>query len=240
MLKGETNWSSNACPISYLPWSVGAGGIPKKFFREESEARRDIPRSRGVTRVLAYMATCRHLRRGPSRYLIATSVLGTPVKAVADKIRSGWRFALTDLAERQVACIPNPHCVLGVTTSVSTCASLIATVVVVALALGWIVRLAQIQRDAVVAIRTAGGAVKYDWEWANGSSIPGGSCRAPAWLVRRVGVDYFGHVTTVTLGERQIDEAIVHVSRLSRLEALDLNSRNVSDASLATCAGLPA
>jgi hypothetical protein len=41
---------------------------------------------------------------------------------------------------------------------------LIVIVIVVGVALGWIVREAHIQRDAVAAIEKAGGSVRYDWE----------------------------------------------------------------------------
>ena len=35
---------------------------------------------------------------------------------------------------------------------------------------GWYVRTVQVQRDAVAAIKKAGGAVAYDWEWGNYNS----------------------------------------------------------------------
>src|SRR6516225_8007057 len=65
---------------------------------------------------------------------------------------------------------------------------LIVFVVVIGAGLGWIVRQAHIQRDAVEAIRKAGGSVMYDWEPSAG--IPGGVPLAPAWLVDLVGIRY--------------------------------------------------
>ena len=76
---------------------------------------------------------------------------------------------------------------------------LIVLVLVIGGWLGWLVRSARIQREAVAAIKNAGGTVKYDWEWSNGSMIPAGKPWAPRWLVDLIGVDYFGHVTAVWL-----------------------------------------
>ena len=54
-------------------------------------------------------------------------------------------------------------------------------------------------RDAVAAIKNAGGTVFYDWQWSSGESIVGGKPWAPEWLTDPIGVDYFGHVTYVRL-----------------------------------------
>src|SRR6516165_8790615 len=69
---------------------------------------------------------------------------------------------------------------------------LIVLVLVIGAGLGWIVRQAHIQRDAVAAIKHAGGSVKYDWEY-----VSKGNPWAPRWLVDWLGVDFFGHVTEV-------------------------------------------
>ena len=52
---------------------------------------------------------------------------------------------------------------------------LIVVVLVVGGWLGWIVRGARIQREAVAAITRAGGRVAYDWERRDGKDIPGGA-----------------------------------------------------------------
>jgi hypothetical protein len=75
--------------------------------------------------------------------------------------------------------------------------ALIVLVLLIGAGLGWLVRSAHVQRDAVAAIRRAGGSVSYDWEWNNGKSVPGGKPWAPKWLVDLIGVDYFAHVTSV-------------------------------------------
>jgi len=69
---------------------------------------------------------------------------------------------------------------------------LIVLVLVIGAGLGWMVRTvrdAQIQREAVAAIRNAGGRVTYDWEWTEQGDIPGGKPWAPRWLTDLVGVD---------------------------------------------------
>ena len=76
---------------------------------------------------------------------------------------------------------------------------MIVLVLVFGAGLGWIVHEAHIQRDAVAAIKKAGGFVKYDWEWRFGKNISGAKPWAPRWLVDLIGVDYFGHVTVVGL-----------------------------------------
>jgi hypothetical protein len=48
---------------------------------------------------------------------------------------------------------------------------LIALVLLIGTGLGWIVRSARIQRDAVEAIVKSGGAVKYDWEYKDGRIV---------------------------------------------------------------------
>ena len=45
--------------------------------------------------------------------------------------------------------------------------ALIALVMAIGVFLGWYVRTVQVQQDAVAAIKKAGGAVAYDWEWGN-------------------------------------------------------------------------
>ncbi len=74
---------------------------------------------------------------------------------------------------------------------------LIVLVLVIGGWLGWIVRSARIQREAVAAIKDARGQVWYDWEWSSGEPIPDGKPWAPKFLVDLIGVDYFGHVTVV-------------------------------------------
>jgi len=105
-------------------------------------------------------------------------------------------------------------------------------VLLIGAGLGWLVRSAHVQRDAVAAIRRAGGSVSYDWEWNNGKSVPGGKPWAPKWLVDLIGVDYFAHVTSVRLKPALTDEAIEEVGHLTQLERLQLVGHFVNDGDL--------
>jgi hypothetical protein len=108
---------------------------------------------------------------------------------------------------------------------------------------GFLVQRAHRQRDAVAAIRKAGGDVTYDWEWKDGQYYP---VRNPGWLARtaeRLGPDYFGSVRRVALiggqGDRADDALLAVIGRLDRLEELNLNgSRRVTDAGLTHLRGL--
>jgi internalin A len=106
--------------------------------------------------------------------------------------------------------------------------------------MGWMVHRARVQRDAVAAIQKIDGTVRYDWERKDGRSFPNGKPWEPRWLVDRIGIDYFGHVTQVRLvATHQLSDAeLIHISHLSRLEELDLHRSPVTDAGLAHLEGL--
>jgi hypothetical protein len=85
--------------------------------------------------------------------------------------------------------------------------------------LGWTAYRVRIQRDAIKAIRQAGGRIEYNWEWANGAKIPNGKPRWPKWVVDLVDINYLGHVTKVALwSDTASDENLVHISQLDRHE----------------------
>jgi Leucine-rich repeat (LRR) protein len=117
---------------------------------------------------------------------------------------------------------------------------LIVFVIVVGAGLGWIVRQAQIQRDAVAAIRKAGGTVFYSYEIKDGNSHPGARPWAPSWLVELTGVDFFGHVTGFTLIGflRPADTTLAEVGRLTQLERLSLDNASATDVGLVHLKGL--
>ena len=116
--------------------------------------------------------------------------------------------------------------------------ALIVLVLLIGAGLGWLVRSAHVQRDAVAAIRRAGGSVSYHWQWNNRKSVPGGKPWVPKWLVDLIGVDYFGHVTSVWLQPAPTDGAIVEVGHLTQLERLLLVGGFVADDDLAHLKGL--
>jgi hypothetical protein len=118
---------------------------------------------------------------------------------------------------------------------------LIVLVLVIGCGLGWIVRQAHIQREAVEAIKKTGGAIRYDWEWKDGNTIPGGNPWAPRWLVDRIGVDYFGHVTAAVahhMSAETSDAVLAQVGRLTRVQSLNLHDSSISDAGLVHLKGL--
>jgi hypothetical protein len=112
---------------------------------------------------------------------------------------------------------------------------LIVFVLVIAVGLGWIVRSAHIQRDAVAAIKKAGGSVFYSWQWDHGHSILRGRPWAPSWLVEFTGVEFFGHVTGVNLegSSGPADTVLAEVGQLNQLQILSLSNASVTDAGLA-------
>jgi hypothetical protein len=116
---------------------------------------------------------------------------------------------------------------------------LIVVVLVIGAGLGWIVRQAHIQRDAVAAIWKAGGVIQYEWQWRDGNSTPLGKPWAPTWLVELIGVDYFGHVTLAEIQWPSTgpDALLAQVGRLTQLDVL-ISSASLSDAGLVHLQGL--
>src|SRR5437879_3148841 len=97
--------------------------------------------------------------------------------------------------------------------------ALIVMVLVIGGGLAWSIRSADIQRDAGEGIKRAGGTVKYNWEWKNGSPVAKPRFWWPKWLVDLIGADCFGSITMVNL-DRQVvsDSEWARMGRLSRLE----------------------
>jgi hypothetical protein len=110
---------------------------------------------------------------------------------------------------------------------------LIVLVLVIGLWLGWLVRSARRQREAIAAIRNVRGQVRYDWQWKNGRAIPRAKPWAPKWLVDGLGADYVGHVTMVSM-PGVFDDELVAIGRLSQLRDLYIApSSAVTDRGLA-------
>ena len=102
---------------------------------------------------------------------------------------------------------------------------MIAVVLVVGGGLGWFVRRAHDQRDAVESIGRKAGGVQFDWEFKDGKDVPSGRPWAPQWLVDRLGVDYFGSVTSVNLNgmlKKSDAELISHRAFATDSETLEL------------------
>ena len=106
--------------------------------------------------------------------------------------------------------------------------------------LGWLVRSVRIQREAVAAVRRAGGNVAYSWQ-LNKDGHHTSKVRPwwPNWLADLVGVDYLGTVAGVSLAQnREADAVLVHIGHLSQLEGLNLGESSVTDDGLAQVEGL--
>jgi hypothetical protein len=111
-------------------------------------------------------------------------------------------------------------------------------VLVVGGGLGWFIRRATVQRDAVKAITAAGGSVTYDFQQKAGFFNPNPASPGPKPLVGLLGVDFFANVTSVKIGTQSTDAILAHVGQLRRLERLDARSTPVTDAGLAHLSGL--
>jgi len=126
--------------------------------------------------------------------------------------------------------------------------SLMTLVLIIGAGMGWLVGSARVQREAVAAIRRAGGTVRYDWEAPNGGAaaamggmvIPVKRTKPPwpGWIVDRLGIDYFGNVAEVDLFGCGSDAEVAHIGWLSRLEKLTLAQSAVTDAGLAHLRGM--
>jgi hypothetical protein len=119
---------------------------------------------------------------------------------------------------------------------------LIVVVLLIGGWIGWIVRSARVQRDAVAAIKRAGGTALYDWQWHFPSRGPARNASgpwAPIWLVERIGADYFQNVTNVSLRDSGSSSALVaQIGGFDRLELLMLGGSEISDDALRHLNGL--
>jgi Leucine Rich repeats (2 copies)/Leucine Rich repeat len=144
---------------------------------------------------------------------------------------------------------------------------LMIVVLVVGGGMGWAVRRARIQREAVASVKRAGGSAWYDWQWKGGrpdhhkfqiSPAPERPRRhmmetelkqirdqynppqtsGRSWRMRGLGADCFSHVIQVSMGPHGTDMELVPVGWLDGLEILNLNSSAVTDAGMAHLNGL--
>jgi len=100
--------------------------------------------------------------------------------------------------------------------------------------LGLWVAPAERQRRAAEYVEGLGGGVRYASEDEDGN-------RAPEWLRRSVGDDYFRSVEEIDLRDTQVSDAgLAHLENLTALERLYLSGTQVSDAGLAHLESLTA
>jgi internalin A len=116
---------------------------------------------------------------------------------------------------------------------------LLVLVLVIGAWLGWLVRSAHIQRDAVAAIEQAGGHVAYELRFVSGQFIPDYAPYWSRWIIKGLGIDYLAHPVRVRLAAKATDESMVHVRRLAGPFQLILSMTEITDAGLVHLEGVP-
>jgi Leucine Rich repeat len=114
---------------------------------------------------------------------------------------------------------------------------LIVIVLATALWLGWLVRSARIQHNAVIAIERAGGYVVYEETFGN-KRFHRSDINVATWFTRTLGVDTSCRVWSVRFNGIPSDADMVFLGRLTTLEDLLLTNANVTDAGLVHLASL--
>jgi hypothetical protein len=112
---------------------------------------------------------------------------------------------------------------------------LIFVVIAVAAGLGWVVRCARTQREAVAAIERAGGYVRY---YSERTDDTGWWRRWLSFCVSQLGVDHRDYIENVYSARVWNDEALEQAGRLSGLVELDAARSCISDGGLVQLAGL--
>jgi hypothetical protein len=97
--------------------------------------------------------------------------------------------------------------------------------------MGWLVHEARTQRAAVAAIEKARGHVTYHWQWIDEDHTTRGEAGQVSGLAKLIGVDYFGYVNAVDVGQAT-DATMAQAGRLSRIEELRARGAAISDAGL--------
>ena len=114
-----------------------------------------------------------------------------------------------------------------------TVRGLAALILAVGIYLGSIMNSARVQRDAVVALQTAGHDVFYDFQLQNGGIDFRAKPWCPRWLADFVGIDVFANVYLV-IGEGATSNIeLGHIAKLSRLRHLSVRGNSATDAGMA-------
>jgi hypothetical protein len=129
--------------------------------------------------------------------------------------------------------------------------------------MGWLAYRARVQRQAVVAIEASGGQVSYDWDLTDDLNLQEDlrppKSRWPKWLIKALGIDYFGNVVNVYSRTGQesiyfgnvrspysksgeglrIDDALMAtIGKLGHLQDLRIDGSPLTDAGLVHLRGL--
>ncbi|MCE9546192.1 MAG: hypothetical protein K8T25_11815 [Planctomycetia bacterium] len=105
--------------------------------------------------------------------------------------------------------------------------------------LSWWSYKARQQREAVASLRAAGAIVMYDFQLAQRPPVkvlrpP----HRPAWLVDKLGVDYFANVVCVGISSQAPHADFALLQTLPTLTEIELNGSRVTDDDLVYLAGL--
>ena len=111
--------------------------------------------------------------------------------------------------------------------------ALMALILLIACALGWMVNRARVQRIAVAAVRKAGGTAMYDFErsWATAPRR-----RLPAWrrlIANAIGIDFVSSVTLIQTpldgSDSNCQNVLARLGDFERLEYVNLIGPTVGD-----------
>jgi hypothetical protein len=103
--------------------------------------------------------------------------------------------------------------------------------------LGWAVRSARIQREAVASIRRARAGTTYGPQYLGGTLYNRSEKPwwCPKWLVKQIGIDYFDRPVQVVFvnDTTQCTDVIVQqIAKLGRVEWVGIGSGKITDAGL--------
>ncbi len=113
--------------------------------------------------------------------------------------------------------------------------TLMAFILLICVGLGWIAGRVRVERQAVAAIRHAGGfADRGHRRTPTGNLLPNAPNPAPAWVLRWVPEECFQTVNFVGLRGPKVDDAMLaRIAGMHGVEELDLSESMVTDAGLA-------
>ncbi|AGA30234.1 leucine-rich repeat domain-containing protein [Singulisphaera acidiphila] len=105
--------------------------------------------------------------------------------------------------------------------------------------LGWSVRRAHVQRDAVAAIKRGGGLVEFDWQYLNGKYLRNATPPGPRWLAAAIGPDFLGHPYRVVIGPGDAKSVMTQIGQFRRIRTLTLGrDPSISDADMVHLKGM--
>jgi internalin A len=111
-----------------------------------------------------------------------------------------------------------------------TLAMMMILVLAVGGVLGWFAYSARVQRNAVAAIRKAGGAAYYNGQTSAPGTPPPSKWQFLRWLRRSVGDDYFDTVTFVGFNRGLVgldDRLMAQIGRLTGIEWMNIQGRKL-------------